>query len=630
MNKISFALFTLSFFLFQQFITAQEALFVPNEIQRAVKNGTRTNIGEPGKYYWQNKIKYNIKAHFDPGTGLLKGKENIIYTNKSPYFLSSLVINLYPNLYKKGSKRDKPVHLGDLHDGLIISKIFIDDEEIDPHGEDCYYEGTLLYLSLPTSLQQNKQIKLSIAWEFNMQKTTQLRTGKYGKNTWFIGYWYPQIAVFDDIFGWDEVPYDGLHEFYSPFADYNVTITVPENQLIWATGIWQNPEAILLKKYLKRYNKSLTSDDIVQIIKPEDLNKNTLQTLKTNLHTWHFKANNVIDFAFAISDHYLWDATSLIVDKNTKRRTVINVAYDKNSLDFYDVAKISKKTIQYLSDSMPGIPFPYPRMSVFNGGGGMEYPMMVNDRSESNYKEMIDLTSHEISHTYFPFYMGINQERYAWMDEGWAMFLPSELQDRLAKSKNNAKAAYSTFVYNLYAGNSSEATLMTPSYHIKNYEYYVASYYKPEIAYRILQDLLGKEVFLKAIQSYIHRWNGKYPNPYDFFNTINHVANKDLTWFRKPWFFEFGYPDLGIEKVSQEKTSFNITIEKIGSLPEPIYIKIFYEDDSIAIIKESAEVWKNGNTRYKITHTAKKKIKKLILGNETIPDINKKNNLYTN
>jgi len=279
---------------------------------------------------------------------------------------------------------------------------------------------------------------------------------------------------------------------------------------------------------------------------------------------------------------------------------------------------------------MPGIPFPYPRMSVFNGGGGMEYPMMVNDRSESNYKEMIDLTSHEIAHTYFPFYMGINQERYAWMDEGWAMFLPSELQDKLSKSKNNAKAAYSTFIYNIYAGNSSEAILMRPSYHIKDYEYYVASYYKPEIAYRILQDILGKELFLKAIQTYIKHWNGKYPTPYDFFNTINNVSQKDLFWFWKPWFFEFGVPDLGIKKVSYKNNQYEINIEKIGNLPVPIYIELFYDDDSKEIIKESAEVWKNGNNNFTITHKPKKKIKKLILGNKIIPDVNKKNNVYIN
>ena len=628
MTKVFLLLLSLFLNLIQYSMLAQVKLFVPNEIQWAIKKGTRTKTGEPGKNYWQNKIKYDIKANFNPGTGLLKGKENISYTNKSPYSLNALVINLYPNLYKKGSKRDKPVHLGDLHDGIIISKIFIDEKEIDPNGEQCFFEGTLLYLTLITPLASNRQVKLSLEWEFNMQKTTQLRTGKYGENTWFIGYWYPQIAVFDDIFGWDEVQYDGLHEFYSPFADFNVTITVPENQLIWATGIWQNPESIFLDKYLKRYNKSLTANNIVQIVKQEDLNKSILKPAKENLRNWHFKADNVVDFAFSTSDHYIWDAASIIVDKNTKRRTVINVAYDKNSLDFYDVAKISKKTIQYLSDSMPGIPFPYPRMTIFNGGGGMEYPMMVNDRSETNYTEMINLTSHEISHTYFPFYMGINQERYAWMDEGWAQFLPSKLQDNLVKSNN--QVAYSTYIYNLYAGNSSESILMTPSYHIEDYEYYIASYYKPEIAYRILQDIIGHEVFLKSIQTYIKRWNGKYPSPNDFFNTINHITKKNLNWFWKPWFFEFGYPDLGIGKVSQENKSLNITIQKIGNLPVPIYIEVFYHDDSKEIINKTAEVWKNGNASYTIDHTSKKKIKKLILGNKIIPDVNKKNNIYIN
>ncbi|MEN8119072.1 MAG: M1 family metallopeptidase [Bacteroidota bacterium] len=626
MTRTSLVLFALSLLLLQQFIYAQERLFIPNEIQRAIENGTRTKTGEPGKNYWQNKIKYNIKAKFNPTTGFLKGKEDISYTNKSPYSLNTIVINLYPNLYKKGSKRDKPVHLGDLHDGIIISKIFIDDKKINPHGEQCFFEGTLLYLSLTNPLKSNKQIKISIEWEFNMQKTTHLRTGKYDKNTWFIGYWYPQIAVYDDIFGWDEIPYDGLHEFYSPFADFDVTISVPENQLIWATGIWQNPESILDNKYLHRYKKSLTANNVVQIVKQEDLNKSILQPTKDNLRNWHFQAKNVVDFAFATSDHYLWDATSLVVDKETKQRTVINVAYDKNSLDFYDVAKISKKTIQYLSDSMPGIPFPYPRMSVFNGGGGMEYPMMVNDRSESNYAEMINLTSHEISHTYFPFYMGINQERYAWMDEGWAQFLPSEFQSRYVT--NNDQPGYSSYVYSYYAGTSAELPMMVQSFNIKGYEYYVASYYRPEIAYRTLQNLLGEDLFLKALQEYARRWNGKYPGPYDFFFTFNDIAGEDLSWFWKPWFFEMAFPDLTIDKVKYNGKDYEIIIENNGGLPLPIELTIEYKDNSTTKIAYPVRIWNGTGGIIKLFHKTKKKIKKIILGNKIIPDVNKKNNIY--
>ncbi|OQX98837.1 MAG: hypothetical protein B6I20_10595 [Bacteroidetes bacterium 4572_117] len=201
--------------LFQFSLFTQEKLFVPNENQRAINNKTRTDNGELGKKYWQNKIKYIIKADFNPKTGFLKGKEAINYINLSPYTLNTLVINLYPNLYKKGSTRDKPVDLGDLHEGIVISRIEIDNLEINPNGKDCFFEGTHLYLALPNSLKTNKETSLTIEWEFNIQKTTQLRTGKYDENTWFIGYWYPQIAVFDDVFGWDEVPYDGLHEFYS-------------------------------------------------------------------------------------------------------------------------------------------------------------------------------------------------------------------------------------------------------------------------------------------------------------------------------------------------------------------------------------------------------------------------------
>ncbi|MBN1253471.1 MAG: M1 family metallopeptidase [Bacteroidales bacterium] len=599
-----------------------DKLFIPIEYQNAIKNGTRTETGEPGKNYWQNKINYTIVADFNPETGILKGKETINFTNKSPDYIYTIVFNLYPDLYKKGGKRDSEVQATDLHDGTKIKSILVNDKIYYSHSSKWNYSDTHFYLNLSSGLKPDETVKIDIEWEFSMSKTTRIRNGKYSENTWFVSYWYPQIAVYDDIYGWDEINYDGLHEFYSPFADFDVKINVPAKQIIWATGELQNSKDIFIDKYFNKLETAKKSDKTIHIIDKNDLSE---KITKNNENiSWNFKADNVVDFAFSTSNHYLWDATSLIVDKKTGRRANIYAAYDKNSSDFYNVADIAKKTIKYLSDSLPGIPYPYPNMTVFNGHGGMEYPMIVNDGSELSKSRTVFLTSHEITHTFFPFYMGINQERFAWIDEGLTMFIPSQFQTNTT-GKNQSQ--HSTQTYNSYAGKSLDLPLMTASFNIKNYEYYVLSYYKPEMAYRILEDIIGKELFIKSLQTLILRWNGKYTSPYDIFFTFNDVAGEDLSWFWKPWFFEFGYPDLELKNITQKDNIFEISVIKNGNLPIPVYLTVLYNDQTTEVFKETAKVWKNSN-QYTYKLKSNKKIKSVTIGNKTIPDINTENNTF--
>jgi len=621
MQKIFSFILLLGLSLSYNSFSQNSKLFVPREIQTSMMNATRTLNGVSGKNYWQNTTTYKIEASFNPETGKITGKEKVSYRNNSPNTIYELIVNLYPNLFKKGNARDREVEPSDVHDGIKLKKVKINGIEIDKENS-CSYTGTIVSIKLKKPLLSKNELEIEMEWEFIMQSKTTIRVGKYGNKTWFIGYWYPQIAVYDDIYGWDDIYYDGLHEFYAAFANFDVKIKVPSNQIIWATGIWQNPSEILNLNYLNRYNQALISDKVVHIVAAEDLKNKITKSEQENI--WHFIADNVTDFSFATSDSYLWDGLSIVTDKKNRRETFIQTAYNKNSLDFYDVIEISKRSILYLSDSMPGIPFPYPRMTVFNGGGGMEFPMMVNDRSETSRSATLNLTSHEISHTYFPFYMGINQERYSWMDEGWAQFLPAEFQEQ--QTPYNNKRAESAFNFSYYAGNSLEMPMMVPSFYMKGYEYYVASYYRPEIAYRVLQNILGDKLFKKALQEYIIRWNGKYPSPYDFFFTFNEVAGEDLSWFWKPWFFEMGYPDLAIGDIKKNKNEWTIEIKKIGILPVPIEINIIYANSSSEKLKYSAKIWKEGNDKFQIKYTTNKMIKNIILGTDQIPDINKNDN----
>jgi hypothetical protein len=622
MVKAKILILAIILFIFKNLSAQVINIFVPGEIKNAIKNQTRTTTGVPGPNYWQNSVDYKIEVSFDAETGKLVGKQNIVYVNNSPNTLYNIVFNIYPNLFKKGNARDREVNPLDVNDGLIVSKISIDGKPIDLKSKNINFDGTHMDLGLQKPLAQKAKVSIVMEWSFTMPNNTTIRVGKYGTNSWFVGYWYPQIAVYDDIFGWDEVNYDGLHEFYSPFANFDVKITIPASQVVWATGIWQNPGEILNEPFLGRYNEALSSETAVNIVTEEDLNQKITKSEKEN--TWHFVAQNVPDFSFATADKYLWDGISITTDKKLNKKTFIQTAYNKTSRDFLEVADIAKKTINYLSTVMPAVPFPYPRMTVFNGDDGMEFPMMVNDRSEMFKSATVNLTSHEISHTYFPFYMGINQARYSWMDEGWAQFLPAEFQDK--EVSGNSQVSFSASNYSRYAGTSNEMPMMVPSYFLKGYEYYITSYYRPELAYRVLQNLLGRDLFLKGMQEYIRRWNGKYPSPYDFFFTFNEVTKQDLSWYWKPWFFEIAYPDLAINSIEKVQKDYVIEIENLGGLPIPIEINLEFSDASKDTISRTADVWKDGNKKYQLKYSTDKTISHCLLGASWIPDIDKSNN----
>ena len=317
----------------------------------------------------------------------------------------------------------------------------------------------------------------------------------------------------------------------------------------------------------------------------------------------------------------------MVVDEDSERRVIVDAAYRKNSEDFYEVAEIGRESIKFLSSDLPGYPFPYPKMTVYNGSGGMEYPMMINDGTTTNRARTIGLTSHEIAHTYFPFYMGTNEKKYAWMDEGWAVMLNFDFQNQMTDGINQVSRELKT--YALVAGREIDLPMMIPSIYLHGRSYRNAAYSRPAIAYHILRDLMGDELFKKALHLYIERWNGKHPLPYDFFYTFDQVHGESLSWFWLPWFFDRGHADLAISEIIQNEEQSEIIVKKIGLLPVPITIKIVYADESEETISHSTSVWKSGKSEYRITIENEKEIIRIELGNNFTPDINKDNNVFT-
>jgi len=608
----------LTLILCQQTI-AQAPLYMPLTIKRAYDRQTRNYSGAPGARYWQNKAGYDIKVAFDPVTNGVSGSEQIRYVNNSPDTLRSVNFKLFPNLFQKGGVRNMAVSTDDLIDGVVLKNMKVNGVT---KPLPTVVKGTNMGVSIP-ELYPGQTAQFELDFSYILNENTHIRTGSVDTGAYFIAYFFPRIAVYDDINGWDQIPYMGAQEFYNDFSDFRVAITVPGSYQVWATGDLKNTAAVYKDKFVQRIAAAEKSNDIIAVIDSNDLKEGNI-TQRTDTNTWQFEATNVPDFAFALANHYLWNATSVEVDAATKRRTRVDVAFNAAHADFFDVVHYARVTVDKISHYFPKWPFPYPHETVFDGLDQMEYPMMVNDNPLSDKTQAIELTDHEVFHTMFPFYMGTNETQYAWMDEGWATigeWIISPLIDSTIVDD------YGMAPYNYMAGKQQDLPIMTPSNQLTE-AYVTNSYPKPALGYLYVKDMLGDSLFLKALHYYMSQWNGKHPQPYDFFYCMNTGAGRNMDWFWKSWFFDNGYPDLGITRVTQKGKEGNIEITSIGNKPVPVDVTVLFDDNSTTKIHRSIACWEQGNKTVSLTFSSPKKIKKVTLGSTWVADIDKHDNVY--
>jgi hypothetical protein len=313
-----------------------------------------------------------------------------------------------------------------------------------------------------------------------------------------------------------------------------------------------------------------------------------------------------------------------MVDPATGRRTRVDAVFNKKHRDYFDVIHYSRETVKAMSFTFPKWPFPYSHETVFDGLDQMEYPMMVNDNPTETSFDAITLTDHEIFHTMFPFYMGINETKYGWMDEGWATmgeWLISPLIDSTIVDDYGMEA------YDVSAGTELDLPIITLTTQLNGTPLFINSYVKPALGYLYIKDYLGDELFTKALHYYISQWHGKHPMPYDFFNCMNSGSGKNLNWFWKRWFFDNGVPDLAISKVKKNGKNYTVTIESKGTKPVPVDLNIFLED---ATLKQhrSIEVWEKGNTSTTISFKTDKRVVRMTLGSTYTADVNKEDNSW--
>jgi hypothetical protein len=568
-------------------------LYTPIEYKRAYEKGTRMKDGSVSPKYKQNHSDYKIKAAIDPKKRLIKGSATIIYYNESNDSLANLVIHTYADLTKKNALHyhfdpDPKQKLGDETKGMVIEKLSINGQSLDmTEASGVYTWGTFKYIWLFNNyIAPGSKTTIEVSWHFTLPLNNFDRTGAIDPTSMFVGYWYPEIAVYDDVNGWDYNSYNGTAEFYHDNSNYDIELEVPTNYVVWASVEPTNAKEIYPDFIQQNLEKAKTSTTPIPVVSADDLKK-----VKMKSGVWKYTAKEFPDFCFALSDHYVWDAGMYSDQFGTY---FLHSAYNPKNKEFKEVLKTEQGSIKKFHTQFPKYEFPFHYFTIFQGnnGGGMEFPGMANDQAISgelaeryygktmnDYDAQFGLSLHEMCHMYFPFLMGINEKLYAWMDEGWASF-----SEFFIDGESDSKFAREDY------GNLNVTPIMTPT-NSQPENSGTNSYDMGSFSYYSLYYLLGEDLFFKCLHSYMDQWKRKHPTPYDFFYCFNTAAKQDLNWFWQNWYFDWGYPDVGINDFKNRK----LELENYGRKAIAFTIHITYADDTQYKETISPVVWKSSD-----------------------------------
>ena len=596
-----------------------QTLLIPDGIQKAYDNGTRSLNGKPGKNYWQNHGRYNIALTVIPPDNTIRGIEQITYVNNSPDTLKSLNIKLIMNVHRLGDRRGATE---DTSAGVKIDEMLI--RGANAPWDNATDSSTNQLVDLSQPLIPHDSLTLDIKWHYNLSRR-QGREGVLDSTTFYLAYFYPRISVYDDYKGWDTQPHLGSLEFYNDFNDYELSVTVPGDYIVWATGMLNNPGEVLQPAIADRLQRSLTSDSIIHIATAQELASKGI-TKQNATNTWKWTAKNVSDLAIGISNHYDWDAASVVVDNKTQRRTSMQAAFADSSEDFHHSVQFGRNSLAWFSNNWPGVPYPYPKSNSFQGFADMEYPMMINDSHEKDlgFAELVQ--DHEQAHTYFPFYMGTNESYYAFMDEGWATTF-EYLIGITEKGQEAADNFYKQFRVNrwIHGAHDKEQPIITPSPDV-TFGSGNNAYGKPSLSYLALKDMLGDKLFKKALLNFMSNWNGKHPIPWDYFYSMEKGSGKDLAWFFYNWFYTPSYIDLALTKANKTSKGYTLDVKNIGGFAVPFNVIAMYEDGSTGSFHQTPIVWKKDQKETSVYIKTRKTVKSLKLDGGIFMDANVKDN----
>lgn len=609
----------------------------PPEFARAIARGTRSATGEPGPRYWQQYARYQLRARLDVGAKRLEGTARIRYLNRSPDTLGLLALHLHQNLHAPGVVRNESQ---EVTGGVDLTSLSAGGQALGPgQGPEPSYavDGTILRVRPPAPVLPGDSIELSLTWAFRVPQRSSGRMGWSRDDLFFVAYWYPQMAVYDDVVGWQTDPYLGSAEFYAGFADYDVEIAAPEAWIVMATGSLANEAAVLDEGVRGRLRLAEQSDTVVRVVTPEVVQSGRVTARSaTGWLTWHYRAVRVRDVAFSATRNGLWDATRTAVgDRDgdgTPDYARVDALYRADAALWRHTARFGQHAVAALS-RFTGLPYPWPHMSAVEGagiiGGGMEFPMMTlignyNGRSDSALYYVI---AHEFGHMWVPMTVGTDERRYGWMDEGTTSFNENQVRKEFFPGRDHDDGDRQGYVEAARSGSESEMMRWTD--YLYPGQNGIASYSKPATTLVTLRALLGDSLFLQAYRTYLRRWAFRHPKPWDFFHTVNHVTGRNLDWFWRSWYYETWTLDHAVAAVESGPQETRIIVEDRGLVPMPARLTITLEDGRTLQEEVPVEHWLAGARRAIVTIPAGRTVRSVeIDAAGAFPDVDRTNNRW--
>ncbi|MFQ5535972.1 MAG: M1 family metallopeptidase [Gemmatimonadota bacterium] len=604
-----------------------DTLPVPHAFLEAMLNGTRTRHGKPGPRYWQQEVDYRIQTRLRPEEVTVEGSEVITYHNNSPDTLAAIWLNLPQNVFAPGNPRNRPVPVtGGFHLGRVVVQGVEMQVDAPRAGPSL---GTVVGIQLNEPLPPGDSAVLEIEWVFEVPEGT-FRMGREGRDVFFIAQWYPQVAVYDDLRGWARDPYMGDGEFYLEYGTFDVEITAPAGWLVSATGELQNPQSVLTPAAQERL-AALSPDSVTHVVTAEerDAGALTLPGGEDGALTWHFRAEDVRDFAWGASPLYVWDATvaEYLNDDGTVRRAAIHSFYRPEKPNWERSAEYARHAIESHSYWYP---YPYPQMTVNEGivGGGMEYPMITIVGGGRSPLRLYGVISHELAHMWWPMVVGSDERNHAWMDEGLASFSEDLFTPEMFADAPAARGSMRSYLS--IAGSDRETPSMRPA------DLYgpfgnrgVASYSKPATVFRTLRHILTPERFDAALRSYVRRWAFKHPHPLDLFWTFENVTGEDLDWYFYPWMYTTRVLDQAVINVRIDNGQPVVVLENRGEIRMPVELEVTTDSGEKAHVWAGHEAWEeDGRMLVPLTEVDGEVAEVVIDPDEYFPDINRENNVW--
>ena len=646
----------------------------------------RTASGSPGPKYWQQRVDYKIEASLDTLNHRITGKERITYRNNSPDVLRYIWMQLDQNLMSKEHSRTyqttgalpqsippaarRFLNVDPFDGGFNITRVQVVDGAGKRQNMDYRINNTIMKVQLLQPLQPGGTVVFEVDWNHVVPDD-----GRGAKEKTKFGWhyvnaqWYPRVSVYDDVNGWQTDQFLGRGEFYLEFGNFDVSLTVPWNVIVDATGTLQNPIETLTAEQRNRLAQAYQVTDLVKnspvfIIKPEEVGKPSSRPKTSGTITWRYKAENVRDFAWVASRVYVWDAAGYQYSPSEKP-IALHSLYLKESMPLWD--KVSTRAIWQTMETYGemSLKYPYPKAVNVNGPptvGGMEYPMLAfcagRPNAEGKFTEvqergLISVTIHEVGHNWFPMIIASDERKWTWQDEGVNSFVQYYAEQAYAKRFGGTPFGeqFKTGIYpsrrgpakNIvpYMRDADQVPIMTHSDLIHK-DFGNNGYAKPATALVMLRDhIVGPKAFDEAFREYSQKWAFRHPMPWDFFRTIEDGAGEDLSYFWRGWFYTPHTNDQAITEVKSQKAAdlvgddkrgqhyWRITIENKGKMVMPVQLGITYDDGSSEKMKLPADIWRNNELKFEKGFFSDKKVAKVVLDpDEVFADVDRTNNTW--